>query len=123
MLEPTYTPESMLDALLDRHQQIAIVVMPGACSGLEGYPAEVPLRLNVGHSLQPPMAIRTAPDALTFWASFGGTSTKVRIPWGALMFAGTEAALLKALEGTKPEPPAGTGGDVIRVDFAKGRRA
>lgn len=126
MLEPTYTPESMLDALLDRHQQIAIVVMPGACSGLEAFPPAVPLRLNLGHTLKPDMLIRTSPDALMFWASFSGCPTKVQVPWGALMFAGTDAALSQLLKGEAPPPARGAimahEGNVVSVDFAKGRR-
>lgn len=126
MIEPTYTPASMLDVLLDRHQIIAIVVLPGKCAGLDAFPPEVPLRLNLGHTLKPDMLIRTDAPALSFSASFRGVPTRVQVPWAALMFAGTDAALQTLLETDAPPPARGAAmvheGNVVKVDFAKGRR-
>ena|SRR5687768_136833 len=121
MIEPNYTAESMLDVLLDRHQIITIVVMPGLCAGLGGFPADVPLKLNLGHTLQPPMAIRTESTGLDFFASFNGAPRTIHVPWPALLFAGTEAALRQLL--TDAERPTVTKREdnVVAVDFAAKR--
>lgn len=123
MIEPTYTPASMLDVLLDRHQIVAIVVLPGMCTGLEAFPPEVPLKLNLGHTLKPDMLIRADAAALSFHASFRGVPTRVQVPWAALMFAGTDAALQTLLAERAPARPKATGETVVRVDFKKGKRA
>lgn len=125
MIEPKYTAESMLAMLLDRNQQIAIVVLPRMCLGL-GQFSDDPLRLNVGHALSPPMNIRTTPVALEFTASFRGQLTKVTVPWGALLFAGTEAALQKVLTAAldpQPAPVTERTGNVVKVNFGARRTA
>jgi hypothetical protein len=123
MAEPIYTSESMLDALLERHDQIAIVVLPRACLGL-GQFSDDPLRLNIGHGLSPAMHIRTTSRALEFVASFSGQQRVVQVPWGALLFAGTEAALQKVLtDSLAPEtaPVTQREGNVLKVDFGARR--
>lgn len=121
MINPAYTPESMVDALLDRHDQIAIVVLPRKCLGLGQFPDD-PLRLNVGHALSPAMAIAIDSKCLEFTALFGRTPQRVTVPWGALLFAGTEAALSKVLTAAlepEPAPVAEREGNVVRVDFGR----
>ena len=129
MKEPTpirptvsYTPESMLDALLDRHQLVTIVVMPGRCIGLARFPATIPLVLNVGRgaAVTPPMAVRLDSEALEFTASFRGELQRVTVPWGALMFAGTREALQKALDAhaaASPKAVVADGSNVVRAQF------
>lgn len=112
----------MLDVLLERHQVVTIVVMPRACSGLGQFPPDVPLRLNLGHSLRPAMAIRTGAAGLDFSASFSGCPTAVHVPWGGLLFAGTESALRQILTGPEPAAPVREG-NVTKVDFSKGRKS
>lgn len=123
MIQPKFTAESMLDALLDRHPQIAIVVLPRKCLGLGQFPDD-PLRLNVGHGLTPAMNIRTDARALEFTASFRGKLQNVSVPWGALLFAGTEDALQKVLtDALAPEKAPATErvGNVVKVDFGARR--
>ena len=115
-----------VDRLLAAHTIIAIVVLPGQCKGLEAFPPAVPLKLNLGHTLAPPMFIQTDADGITFRASFRGESRLVSVPWAGLCFAGTEAALVQLLKGDAPPPARGAvmahEGNVVKVDFAKGRR-
>lgn len=112
-----------VDRLLAAHTIIAIVVLPGQCKGLEAFPPAVPLKLNLGHTLAPPMFIQTDADGVTFRASFRGESRLVSVPWAGLCFAGTDAALSQLLKDLAPKPErAPTEGNVVKVDFAKGRR-
>jgi hypothetical protein len=101
MTEPKFTAESMVDALLDRHQLVTIVVMPGQCIGLARFPKDIPLTLNVGRgdAIQPPMFVKLDSEALEFTACFRGDYQRVTVPWGALMFAGTQDALRQLLAG------------------------
>lgn len=114
----------MLDALLDRHQMVTIVVMPGKCIGLARFPKDEPLKLNVGRgaAVTPPMNVTLDAEALEFTASFRGQLQRVTVPWGGLMFAGTEDALRQLLAGP-PAPEPEREGNVVKVDFgARARR-
>lgn len=119
-------PKKILDDLLGKHAQIIIFAYPAACSGLEAFPADRPLRLNLGYALKPDMCIATDDEGVSFVASFSGAPTSVRVPWTGLLFAGTEAnfaecvkkAIAMQREAERPKTEQAPGSNVVHVDFA-----
>ena len=119
-------PAKILDDLLGKHAQIVVFVYPAACQGLEDFPPDRPLRLNLGHALKPDMCIATDAAGVSFHASFNQVPRAVRVPWEGLLFAGTEAhfaetvkaALAIQKEQAKPKTEQAPGSNVVHVDFA-----
>lgn len=124
------TPDQMarlMTDLLQVNDQIRLVVYPRACSGLEDFPLDVPLTLNIGHALAPPMNIEVGGAAgLTFRASVRGRCRAVHVPWEGVLFAGNEAAFQETLAraarlqvAARSGAAAGTADNVVRVDLGR----
>ena len=123
---------------LSGHMVVSILVLPGACTGLDDFPRAVPLRLDLSHSFSPPMWAEPSDAGLDFHASFNRVSRAVHVPWTALLWAGipgtdsgktpTQKAVA-ALPARDPAPlpppdppfPKVTDGNVVHVNFRKGR--
>jgi hypothetical protein len=70
------------------HTIVTILVAPNRCKGLDDFPADAPLRLDLSHAFQPPMWPAVTPYGLDFHASFAGRVRPVSVPWSALLWAG-----------------------------------
>src|SRR3972149_11911796 len=53
---------------LSGHMVVSILVLPGACTGLDDFPRAVPLRLDLSHSFSPPMWAEPSGAGLDFHA-------------------------------------------------------
>ena len=67
---------------------VSIVVLPGACTGLDDFPRAVPLRLDLSEAFSPPMWPVASAEGLDFRASFSRVDRHVHVPWTALRWAG-----------------------------------
>jgi hypothetical protein len=117
----------LVTELLAQNPMVVIFVLPGACTGLDDFPANRPLRLNIGRQLVPDMCIQVGEYALRFSASFNRVPRSLVIPWSALLFAGTEAHLAelaaRAKAASQPSTPQATSdSNVVHVDFRARRR-
>lgn len=111
--------KAVLDLLM-RHTMLVAVVTPGGCVGLADFPPAAPLRLNLSTDprMTPPMRIEVTDTGLSFFASFRRVSRSVEVPWAALLFFGTEAALEQACKPpVAPAPKVEREGNVVKVDF------
>lgn len=73
---------------LGEHTIVTILVAPNRCKGLDDFPPDAPLRLDLSHAFTPPMWPTVTPYGLDFHASFNRVSRAVSVPWSALLWAG-----------------------------------
>lgn len=77
-------------ALLTDHAMVVTFVRPRVCTGLDDFAEHDALRLDVGRALVPPMYPAVHPEGLHCYASFGGVTRCVYVPWSAVIWAGSE---------------------------------
>jgi hypothetical protein len=121
-------PAQILNDLLGKHALVVLFVYPAACKGLDDFPPNNPLRLNLGYALKPDMGIQTDESGVSFVGSFGGVRRTVVVPWGGLLFAGSEAHFAECVKASlaiqkersqAAVPKAEPGSNVVHVDFRK----
>lgn len=83
---------AIMRGLLEKNPVVVLFVLPRECRGLDDFPPDQALRLDVGHAFNaPPMNPQVKPHGLAFNASFRGRSRAVFVPWDGVLFAGSEA--------------------------------
>lgn len=77
-----------LRVMLAQHHTVSILVAPSRCAGLSDLLPAKAVRLDLSHHFPIPMHITVDNVGLEFSASFSRVSRWVRVPWGALLWAG-----------------------------------
>lgn len=120
---------AVMRGLLEKNPIVVLFVLPRECRGLEDFPPDQALRIDVGHAYAPPMNPRVTERALEFDASFRGRSRAVVVPWDGVLFAGSPAnfaeVMAQSLRLQQVERHAAAQGatcNVVRVDFRKKER-
>lgn len=126
---PTPTPPdfaAVMRDLLEKNPVVVMFVLPRECRGLDDFPPDQALRIDVGHAFDaPPMNPRVTERALEFEASFRGRSRAVVVPWDGVLFAGSPANFAEVLaqslrlQQVARRPAAGATSNVVQVDFRK----